>query len=532
MPNKFNLNNSNDIICDKLFLLDTNNTLQDVLDLIANSGGGGGGGGGISTLTGSGSVVITGTSTSKNILVDLSMYTTTSALMTLLNSLTIYLSTFHSTDLANTLTNYTTSSALMTLLNGKVDDGQVLTNVPTNAVFTDSIYTHPSQHPISMITGLQTQLDAKQDTLTASTGVFLTGSTLSSYGLMWDTNNTTTLNIKNLHFKTGFNVIETFNLSSGDNQLDISTIADASQAWVTTQLTTKQDIIPGVSSGLNFIFGPANWISGKSGTAGASWVPINTLHSIFTSQGSGYDWYKKTYPTVGKTYILKADVKLVGSSSVFVLGTGQAGTGRSFDVTDGLNHSTYTTLAISITAVATTEYWQLGYQASYTGVQPSAGDVYHIQNVSVSIDEVSVLRDLSIYGTMTAAIKSFDIVHPDPEKPDYRLRHWCIESFIPGGMVMYTKSVEMSTTSETFNMPDWFKHLTKDVIVFVTPFKHFGSGWGECVDNELQIHTTTKGQWNILITASRADYCATTMCPLEVEYTIIDVETEMQPPPQ
>ena len=139
--------------------------------------------------------------------------------------------------------------------------------------------------------------------------------------------------------------------------------------------------------------------------------------------------------------------------------------------------------------------------------------------------------DLTITGTMTAATKSFDIKHPDPDKIDHRLRHWCIESDKPGGMVMYTRSVEMSTTSETFNMPDWFKHLTKDVIVFVTPFKHFGSGWGECIDNELQIHTTTKGQWNVLITASRNDHCAINMCPKEVEYTtapIIEIDEEKQ----
>jgi len=75
------LNNSEDITCDKLFLLDTNDILQDVLDLIS-AGGGGSGSSGITTLTGSGAAVITGTSTSKNILVDLSMYTNTTALNT------------------------------------------------------------------------------------------------------------------------------------------------------------------------------------------------------------------------------------------------------------------------------------------------------------------------------------------------------------------------------------------------------------------------------------------------------------------
>ena len=79
----FHLNNSKSIICDSLFLLDTNNTLQNVLDLI-NSGGGSGGGGsssGITTLTGSGAAVVTGTSTSESITVDLSMFSTTNELM-------------------------------------------------------------------------------------------------------------------------------------------------------------------------------------------------------------------------------------------------------------------------------------------------------------------------------------------------------------------------------------------------------------------------------------------------------------------
>ena len=80
------LNNSKDITCDKLFLLDTNDILQDVLDLIS-AGGGGSGSSGITTLTGSGAAVITGTSTSKNILVDLSMYSTSTQINTLFSGL-------------------------------------------------------------------------------------------------------------------------------------------------------------------------------------------------------------------------------------------------------------------------------------------------------------------------------------------------------------------------------------------------------------------------------------------------------------
>ena len=55
------------------------------------------------------------------------------------------------------------TDGLQDALNGKVDDSQVLTNVPANAVFTDTVYTHPTNHAISVITGLQSALDAKQD---------------------------------------------------------------------------------------------------------------------------------------------------------------------------------------------------------------------------------------------------------------------------------------------------------------------------------------------------------------------------------
>ena len=94
-------NNSKSIICDSLFLLDTNNTLQNVLDLINSGSGGGGGSSGITTLTGSGAAVVTGTSTSKNITVDLSMFSTTSQINALFN-------------------NYSTTTAVNNLLANKI----------------------------------------------------------------------------------------------------------------------------------------------------------------------------------------------------------------------------------------------------------------------------------------------------------------------------------------------------------------------------------------------------------------------------
>ena len=53
------------------------------------------------------------------------------------------------------------TTGLQTALDGKVDDSQVLTDVPSGALFTDTdtIYTHPAAHSISEVTGLQAELD-------------------------------------------------------------------------------------------------------------------------------------------------------------------------------------------------------------------------------------------------------------------------------------------------------------------------------------------------------------------------------------
>ena len=44
------------------------------------------------------------------------------------------------------------SDAVQTALDGKVDNSRVLTDVPVNAKFTDTIYSHPASHPATIIT--------------------------------------------------------------------------------------------------------------------------------------------------------------------------------------------------------------------------------------------------------------------------------------------------------------------------------------------------------------------------------------------
>jgi len=54
-----------------------------------------------------------------------------------------------------------TSNEVDGLLDGKVANSRVLTDVPENASFTDTVYSAPSSRPISYITGLQSDLDSR-----------------------------------------------------------------------------------------------------------------------------------------------------------------------------------------------------------------------------------------------------------------------------------------------------------------------------------------------------------------------------------
>jgi hypothetical protein len=136
-------------------------------------------------------------------------------------------------------------------------------------------------------------------------------------------------------------------------------------------------------------------------------------------------------------------------------------------------------------------------------------------------EALHVVGNILCSGSITGASKSFSIVHPDPVKSEegYHLRHWCVETAdAPGGLVMYRRTIDMTSTTATFEMPDWFSHLVKDVMVQATPYQHFGSAWGGCFENTIEIHATTIGKWHVLITAARNDHCATSVCEQEVEY--------------
>ncbi|MCP4482851.1 MAG: hypothetical protein GY817_08980 [bacterium] len=116
---------------------------------------------------------------------------------------------------------------------------------------------------------------------------------------------------------------------------------------------------------------------------------------------------------------------------------------------------------------------------------------------------------VSVWGALSKGSGSFDIKHPDPKKADdgMRLRHYFVETPSAGGNI-YKYSLDMQEGENSVPLPDYFKHLNKDSVVFVSPLRHFGAGYGEVIDNDLVVTVNKAGVYNILIFADRKDELA------------------------
>ena len=102
----------------------------------------------------------------------------------------------------------------------------------------------------------------------------------------------------------------------------------------------------------------------------------------------------------------------------------------------------------------------------------------------------------------SGAPKNFDIPHPT--KTGYRLRHRCLEG--PLAYCVYPYQLHCVVGLNTFPLPDYFDALNTDVLVYVSPFRHFGVAWGESVgNNTLNVTCSETGTYNIQILGTRDD---------------------------
>ncbi len=228
------------------------------------------------------------------------------------------------------------------------------------------------------------------------------------------------------------------------------------------------------------------------------------------------------------------DVKLATATNVVMLWWGQMTTVLVFDASNGLNTSTFTTCSCTYTnatASAVSREWTIGNYwdsnaAAWNLTQTSGNLIIDNFTVTGSGTVVSVNGALSVAGSITGTTKSFLIPSPVPDRKDtHCLRHWCLECDQPGGGVMYRRTLWCQKGNIFCTMPSWFEFLCKDVICYSSPAgHHFGLSWAaqdKDEPNQIVVGASKEGTYNVLITASRNDHCATKVCPQEVEYCVV-----------
>ena len=103
--------------------------------------------------------------------------------------------------------------------------------------------------PYSTTGQVTTLLNAKQATLTTpGAGVFLSGTTLSGYGLRWHDTNTPSAAIQELHFKGGLTVAQTVNLATSKLELTVSALDMATVTGVKALIANGITVSNGLRS--------------------------------------------------------------------------------------------------------------------------------------------------------------------------------------------------------------------------------------------------------------------------------------------
>ena len=123
---------------------------------------------------------------------------------------------------------------------------------------------------------------------------------------------------------------------------------------------------------------------------------------------------------------------------------------------------------------------------------------------------------LHVAGSFAATSKSFDIPHPDPGKPGWRLRHACIETPSCGG-VQYKYQLECLKGANEFPLPTYIQHLATNLMCWVSPHRVHATAWAEVLGSTLHVNCSKAGTFNVLCFGDRCDAGAM-MCDQPIEY--------------
>ena len=114
-----------------------------------------------------------------------------------------------------------------------------------------------------------------------------------------------------------------------------------------------------------------------------------------------------------------------------------------------------------------------------------------------------------IGGALTKGSGSFLIPHVDPSKAGWQLRHCFVESDTRGDNI-YRRKVVTEDKKAVIELPDYFKFLNENPMIFISPVNTLGIGRGDVNDalTTVDIRVSEDGEYNVLIIGTRKDKIA------------------------
>jgi len=203
--------------------------------------------------------------------------------------------------------------------------------------------------------------------------------------------------------------------------------------------------------------------------------------------------------TGGSQYVLAsgADTDTTGGS-MRLYGNGYLGYGGSARLITGGTGSIYFETGISNTAV---QIYTYGTDSTAT----DSGTLVVTGGLGIS-GTCYIGGNCNITGSLSKGSGTFVIPHPDPLKPQWKLRHSFVESPTRGDN-LYRYQVETRGGEASVSLPEYFKYLNENPQVWVSPLRGHGSGSG-IIDVEMTrvtLDVSQDGWYNVLIIGTRKD---------------------------
>jgi len=340
-------------------------------------------------------------------------------------------------------------------------------------VITSSSVTDTTLGYLDATSSIQTQLNAKQATVTAGENIFISGVSIATFGLRWDDVNvpTTPNTIQELHWD-GFTVTENINLTTLKTELLIkpptfsankAMITDGSGFAAADSAVTATEIghLSGVTSAIQ------TQINGKN----------DEIATTLTGSGA-----TTTITMVARNMYFDASVAAANQVTCYYK---------------------YTSSLASVMAANLTEFKfiPVGVQ-DMTFYGAGVGIALKIPKATLNVECKGAL---DVVGALTKGSGSFEINHVVPSKKHMKLRHYFVETPSAGGNIYKYQITVNNTNTYDIELPDYFNYLNENVMVWVCGVKHFGNGYGEIVGENCRITTSAEGVYNVFIFGDRCD---------------------------